>query len=398
MIIQETGRRSFFTTLLPLFVLAHFAHHLLTALPVPLLPFIRNEFDLDYTQSALVVSAFTLSYGIGQLPAGWLADRIGPRILITIGICGVALAGILVGLSQIFIMIIIFLVLMGVAGGGYHPAAAPLISASVETKKRGRALGFHMIGGSGSFFLAPIIAAAIAGAWGWRGSFIGMAVPTAAFGIIFYILLNRMGGVSQAQQVITNQLDETSPTPGHLRRLVAFMILTIFTIGVTFSIITLIPLFMVDHYSVSEETAARFLAIIYSAGLWAGPLGGYLSDRLGRVPLILAATLIAGLVIYLINLASYGFGIGAILLLLGITVYIRMPVAEAYIFGQTTGRHRSTTFGIYYFASMESGALFTPVLGYFIDNFGFYSSFTIASAATVAVTLLCSVFLWGSWD
>ena len=113
-------------------MVAHFAHHLVNALPVPLLPLIRDSFALDYTRSGLVISAFSLSYGIGQLPGGWLADRIGPRILITIGICGVALAGLLVGLSQTYIMMLVFLALMGVLGGGYHPASAPLISASVE--------------------------------------------------------------------------------------------------------------------------------------------------------------------------------------------------------------------------------------------------------------------------
>ncbi len=109
-------------------MLAHFGHHLLTALLVPLLPFIRDDFALDYTQSGLVISAFFLSYGISQLPGGWLADRIGPRILITIGISGVALAGLLVGLSQTYIMMIVFLVMMGVLGGGYHPSTPPLVS------------------------------------------------------------------------------------------------------------------------------------------------------------------------------------------------------------------------------------------------------------------------------
>ena len=98
-------------------MLAHFGHHLLTALPVPLLPMIKDDFALDYTQSGLVISAFTLSYGIGQLPAGWLADRIGRRILIAIGICGVALAGLIIGISHTYIMLIIFLALMGVMGG-----------------------------------------------------------------------------------------------------------------------------------------------------------------------------------------------------------------------------------------------------------------------------------------
>src|SRR5512137_256820 len=127
--------------LLPVFVAAHFVHHLLTALHTPLLPLIRSDYALDYTYSGWVVSAFNLAYGIGQLPAGWLADRIGPRIIITVGICGVALAGLFIGLSQSFWMLILFLALMGFLGGGYHPASPPLIASLVEAKNRGRALG-----------------------------------------------------------------------------------------------------------------------------------------------------------------------------------------------------------------------------------------------------------------
>jgi MFS family permease len=395
---MEKSSRSFFLGMLPFFVLAHFSHHLLTALPTPLLPFIRKEFSLDYTQSALVLSAFSLSYGIGQVPAGWLADRIGPRILITVGICGVALTGVLVGLSQAYIMMIVFLVLMGLAGGGYHPAAAPLISASVDSKDRGRALGFHVIGGSGSFFLAPIIGATIAAAWGWRSSFLGLAVPTMIFGILFYALLGRQVGLSQVRQKEDGHDEETPPAPGNLRRLVVFMILTVFAGGVVSSNMSFVPIYMVDQFGISEETAAKYLAITYSAGLWAGPLGGYLSDRLGRVPIILATSFIGGILVYLLKLVPYGLGMGALLFVFGILIFVRMPVSEAFIIGQASIRHRSTVYGIYYFAMQESGAIFVPIMGYSFDHFGFHSSFTIASAAAIAVTFICSFFLWGSED
>jgi MFS family permease len=318
--------------------------------------------------------------------------------MITVGICGVALAGLLVGLSQTYIMMIVLLALMGVAGGGYHPSAVPMISASVEPKNRGRALGFHLIGGSGSFFLAPIIAAAIAAAWGWRVSFIGLAIPTMIFGIVFYVLLGRQARISKTQQTTIHHYDETSLPSGYLRRLVPFMLLTTFTQAVTFSTITFIPLFMVDHFGVGEEVAAAFLSIIYFAGLWASPLGGYLSDRLGRIPVILAVCLITGPAIYLLNLASYSLGIGSILLIIGIVMYIRMPTSEAYIIEQTPKHRRSTIYGIYYFAGMEGGGILTPMMGAFIDRFGFYPSFTTAGIAVVAMTLICSVFLWGRRD
>jgi FSR family fosmidomycin resistance protein-like MFS transporter len=379
-------------------VVAHFAHHLLPALQVPLLPFIRSDFSLDYTRSAMVHSAFTLPYGISQIPAGWLADRIGRRILMVIGICGIGLAGFLVGLSQTYIMLIVFLVLMGVLGGGYHPSATPMVSALVESKKRGRALGIHEIGGGTSFFVVPLVAAAIAAAWGWRGSFIGLAIPTVIFGIIFYRILGRRAAMSRTQPGITEQREEAEPQPGHLRRLVAFMILSVGTGGLASSVTAFLPLYMVDHFGTNEQTAASLMAIYYSAGLWVSPLGGYISDRLGRVPVLVVNSLITGVAIYLLNLAPYGLASGSLLFILGITTFVRLPVSEAYIIGQTTERNRSTVYGIYYFSMTETGAIFAPIMGLVIDRLGFYNTFTIASVATVVVVLACSPFLWGSRD
>ena len=86
---------------------------------MPLLPFIRNEFSLSYTRASFVTSAFALANGTGQLPAGFLADRVGPRILILVGTLGVAAGGVLVGLSQTYIMLLVFL-----AGAFAGPAAA----------------------------------------------------------------------------------------------------------------------------------------------------------------------------------------------------------------------------------------------------------------------------------
>lgn len=397
-VIKEPKHRSFFTGLLPLFMVAHFAHHLLTALPTPLLPFIRNEFNLDYTRSALVVSAFAWTNGFSQIPAGWLADRIGTRILLTVGISGVALGGILVGLSQTYIMMIVFLVLLGLLCGGYHPSAAPMVSALVEPEYRGRALGIHEMGAGGSLFLAPVIAASIAAALGWRGSFIVLAIPVLIFGLVFYKILGRQADMRRAQPETTAHYAEAAPHPRRWRHLVAFMFLSVFTGGVSGAAIAFIPLYLVDHFGASEQTAASLLSIIYSAGLWASPAGGYISDRLGRVPVIIATTLISGFAVYSLNLASYGLGINVILFFLGITIFGRMPVAEAYIISQTTERNRSTVYGIYYFSMTETGAVLAPIMGTLIDHFGFYTSFTIASIVIFATIIICSAFLLTSKD
>ncbi len=360
---------------------------------IPLLPFIRDEFALDYAQAGWLVSAWMVSYGISQLPGGWLVDRIGSLTVIVIGISGVALSGLMVGLSPTYIMMGVFLVILGITGGGYHPALIPLISASVDSEKRGRALGLHQIGGTASHFLGPLIAVAFVTALGWRGSFIVTAIPIIIFGIIFYILLKRWGYTGKARQTTSEGYSETPPVPGHSGRLVAFLILSIVGQIIIVAIISFIPLFLIAEFGVSEKTAAVLLALTYSAGFWAGPLGGYLSDRVGTVPVMVVVTLITGPVIYLMSQVPYGLGLGALLVFMGIALDSRMPVSEAYITSHTSERNRSKILGIYYFGSRGGPGAMTPLLGYFIDRAGFLTSFSAMGAALVAVTLACSVFL-----
>ncbi len=387
------------TGLLPLFVLAHLMHHLLTAMVAPLLPMIRSEFALDYTQSGLVLSAFNLAYGFGQLPGGWLADRIGRRTMITVGILGVALCGLVVGLSNTYIMMIVFLALMGLMGGGYHPAASPAVSSTVAPENRSSALGFHVIGGSASYFLAPLAAAGIAAVLGWRGPFVILAIPTIIFGIVFYLMLGHLSGLNRAMQKKLNiEHNKAAEPPRHIRRLVAFMVLSSFTQAMTFSSIAFIPLFLVDHFGVSKEAGGAFLAVFYVGGLWASTLGGYLADRFGKIRMILLSCFAMGILTYFINLAPFGIAMGALLLIIGMFNYMRMPIAESYIIQSTSEKHRSTILGIYFFSSMEGSGVMTPLMGYIIDTSGFYYCYAIAATSVTLMTLVCFFFLRGSKD
>jgi len=362
------------------------------------MPFIRDEFNLDYTQAGWIISAFTLTYGLSHLPAGWLSDRLGPRLMITIGISGVALFAIFAGLAPTYLTLIIFVILLGALGGGYHPAASPVVAASVDKKSQGRALGLHQIGGTASYFLTPLIAVAIAGALGWRGATISMAIPAFIIGIVLFIILGRRGYVQKTPKVTTGSQDEPPTTSGSMRRLIPFIILGVTAQMVIFSVASYIPLFAVDNLNASEQTGAFLFSFFNFIGLWAGPVGGYLSDRFGKVPVMLTASLIAGPAIYLLKLVSLDWSIWAVLLLLGTCMYTGMPVTEAYIITHAPERRRSTILGIYYFASRGGMGLVIPALGYIADHYSFATSFTVAGGAALGIAIICSAFLWGRRD
>jgi len=278
-------------------------------------------------------------------------------------------------------------------GGGYHPSAPSLISASVKPENRGFALGCHVIGGSSSYFLSPLIGAYIATYLGWRGAFITLAIPIILFGLVFHMVLGRRVDMNAALRKKGGQSPQHAGATVHFRTIVAFIFLSTFTSAVMTSIISFIPLFMVDQFDVQEKTAAAFIAIIYSTGLWAAPLGGYLSDRMGRVPVILTICFLTGPAVYMVNYVSYGIGFGVLLLVFGAILMVRMPVSEAFIVSEVPERLRSTILGIYFFCSIEGGGVLTPAMGILVDHFGFYSAFTTAASSVVLVTCVCAFFL-----
>ncbi len=399
--LTETSQAQRKTTLLSLFWLAapftfaHLTHHLLTALGSPLSPYIRDEFNLTNAQVGLLLSAFSVPYGIAPVIAGWMADRVGRRILITVAIAGVALAGFLIGISTSYVMLFTLFLTMGVMGGGYHPSAPPLILATVPKDKQGRTMGFHMLGGGYSHTLAPLIGVGIASLWGWRFSYIGLAVPTLIFGVIFYFYLGRKSSLGRYDAEMKKNVSEAAETkPGSVRRILLFVAVSSIVQSIVMTIVSFIPLLMVDRFGFPKERVGVIQSLIYSAGLWASPVGGYIADKIGKTKLVLLVSLAVGPVIYLVNSVPYGIITWVLLFIIGITIYFRAPATEAYIMNNSPARHRSTLLGAYFFAHTEGASLLLPVIGAMVDRFGFQTTFTAAAMTAIAVSVASIPLMW----
>jgi len=373
------------------------------ALQQPLFPAMRDYYKIEtYTKASAIPMAFSLASATGQLPAGWLADRFGPVALIMIGTLGVAIAGVLVGLSVNFVMLLITLMLMGLLSGGYHPAATPLISASVVPQQRGRALGLHLVGGNSAFFVTPLIAAAIVSAFGeesgWRYSYLILAAPTVLFALIFYIYLSRHGGRAHVETVKQRIIEEKPPQPGYKRRLIAFLTMMVIGGGIGMSVLPFLTLYMTDELGASNATAGGLMSIVFSSGLWAGPVGGYISDKIGSVKVIIATGLLTGILVYFFKLVSLGPSLYFLLFFHGLNMAMRMPVTEVFIMSQAPGKHRSKIFGVYYSTMQYTGAIFVLPGGYLLERFGFDTMFTWAAIGVTVVAIITAFFIMDAKD
>lgn len=381
---------------LPLFLLAHFGHHGVGAMLNPLTPMIRNSLNLSYTQIGFMRTAFGLTAGLSQLPAGLIADRLGVRIMVLLGVTGVAIAGFFLGFTQSFAWLLGFLILSSIMGAGYHPASVAAISTSVKEEYRGRALGFHLVGGSSAFWVFPLIAAPIAGKWGWQAPFLAMSIPMAILGIVLYFVIGKRAGVNTSTQQEGENDVEVPEEKGSIQwgNIIPFLIISVVTGTMVQSVSAYLSLYATDVLNVSEVFAARIMSITPAMGLFAAPIGGYLADRFGSMRIILIVAFLSVPLIYLMGNAPNVGVLITLMVVMGLVMNTRMPTSESYLASNTPANRRATVMGIYYFSGTGVSAPLSPVIGNLIERIGFPRTFSYVSAATGLIALVCSLFLW----
>ena len=392
--VRQSGLRPFVTGVFPLFLIAHFGYHVVGAMLNPFMPMIRNELHLTYTQTGVLISAFSITGGISQLPAGWLADRFGARLMVGISVSGVALVGMLMGLSHSYLVLIAFMVLAALVGGGYHPAAANAIATIIAPEKRGRALGLHLITGSSAFWVVPLIAAPIAAFWSWHAPFLILTIPVIVLGIVLYYLLGRQQRITQQTLKAEDTGEVSTKTKIEWRILVPFLVMSVATGTLTQSVAAYYSLYLVDHFGLTAPTAAALMAITPAVGVLAAPLGGYLSDRFGGTSVIIVTSLLSGPLLFMMKVAPNVTLFIVILLLIGAVNMTRMPTSESFLVNNIPPHRRSTILGIYYFAGAEMAGVLTSFVGKLVDIRGFDMVFTIAGISLIIVAIVCSILLW----
>ncbi|MGH9679343.1 MAG: MFS transporter [Candidatus Acidiferrales bacterium] len=141
------------------------------------IPLIGQEFHLKPTAMGVVLSAFFLGYGAMQIPGGLIADKIGARKSITVGIASWSVFSFLTGMATGLTSLIWIRVLFGLGEGMHPPAAFKALSAWFNKDERARANGIVMSSNTIGPMIAPIVFAAIMSAFGWRKAFYLASIP-----------------------------------------------------------------------------------------------------------------------------------------------------------------------------------------------------------------------------
>jgi MFS family permease len=271
-------------TLMAISVAHWLSHFHLFVLPM-LFPFLIARLGVGYIELGFALTVFGLVSGLTQAPIGYLADHIGARKVLLIGLCvgGGALIGL--GLHLSYPALIVCAAVLGLANSVYHPADYAILSAHMDVNRMGRAFSIHTFAGFVGGAVAPSIMLALVATVGGLGALI----VAGALGPLVALLMVAMGlpdasaadrradGAPAARQNIL--------TPALMMLTIFFMLLGLSNAGISnFGVVALM-----SGYGI-ELAAANFALTAFLGASAIGVLaGGFLADRTQRHGQVAAA-------------------------------------------------------------------------------------------------------------
>lgn len=262
----------------------------------------RQSLGLTDEQTGAILSAFFFSYALGQVPAGWLSDRLGARTMLPLYICVWSLCTILTGLANGFVMLIVARLLFGMAQAGCYPTASSLIKRWMPLPRRGTASAVVSFGGRLGGAVAPLLTAWLLRDYlGWRwvlalyGS-VGFVVAMYFYRVFRETPAEHPGCTVGEQQLIAAGEEDGLPTEPPpfpplipLLRSPTMWLMCALQYGINIGwvfLVTWLPTYLKEVKEVDPKIGGLMSTIVLFAGivgmLCGGPVTDYAARRIGR--------------------------------------------------------------------------------------------------------------------
>ncbi len=148
---------------------------------------IRGDLGFSKEQFGWILSAFALGYALCQTPGGLLADRFGPRRILTAVVCFWSLFTGLTAAARGFGTMLVVRFLFGAGEAGAFPGCARAFYSWMPMSERGLAQGINFSGSRlGAAVALPMVAAMVEGL-GWRPSFVILAVVGLVWAVFWFL-------------------------------------------------------------------------------------------------------------------------------------------------------------------------------------------------------------------
>ncbi|CAN7788507.1 MFS transporter [Caballeronia sp. LjRoot34] len=258
----------------------------------------RSDLGLTAVQLGALLSAWSFSYALCNMPAGYLVDRLGARYLMTCAIMVWSCAQLAGGLVRGYLPMLATRIVLGVAESPTAPTNAKMVSTWIPIRRRGLATAVYTSSTSLGPFLAPLLLTGAMLHLGWRNMFLCMGVAGIVFSIVYFVMYRDLSRakLSDGERRLLSDGEGGSVKGAahvpvtfarwkalfHFRTTWGLMIgaFSLGWVGLMFS--GWLPLYLELEFHVSIAKTGVLAAIPFLGGIFGAFIGGIGSDWLER--------------------------------------------------------------------------------------------------------------------
>ncbi len=249
-----------------------------------LLPHLRTTYGLTLTTAGLLLTVLWIAYGLGQLPAGMLADWAGERLLLVLSSLSAAGMLTLVIIAESPVILFLATSLFGL-GTALYGVSRFTILREIYPDQLGTATGVTMAAGDFGNAVMPPTAGFIAATFAWQYGF-GFLIP------LFFIAAVVLWITLPIQRSPTTPFDGTVSSGNilsMLRQSVVGYALVLLVLWATIvqAFIGFYPTYLIDIKGLPPHLATGLFGFFFALGTLIKPLSGRAYDRIGvQYPLL----------------------------------------------------------------------------------------------------------------
>lgn len=351
-------------------------------------PLIRDQLGLSNTQLGLLLSAFFWSYAPGQLPAGWLAERLDARRVLAVGLAVWSAATALTGFASSFVMLFALRLLLGAGESVMYPASFKILACEAGEGERGRANGFLAAGLAFGSAIGTLVGGLLMAWLGWRVVFV--LFGSASLLWLWPWLATPRRVAQRSARVVQNgpsalmifrRRELLGSCLGHFCEAYAFYL-----------VLSWLPFYLVKVHGFSMAEMAQLGAGVYALSGIASVLSGWALDQWLRAGAstnrVRKTALLAGFAGIAVCMSACALAgpLGALLAMAGCGACIGTVMAALYATVQTLAGPAATGrwMGVQNFVGNLAGIAAPAVTGVVVDRTGAFSlGFVIAAALAV---------------
>jgi MFS family permease len=367
-------------------------------------PLMKVDLHLTNTQLGLAFSAFAIPYAFFQLVGGWIGDKFGPRLTLSLCCAMVCACTVLTGAAGGFASLFALRLALGFGEGAAFPTATRAMSNWTPVGSWGFAQGItHSFARIGNALTPPLMAALLAFLT-WRAAFVLLGLVSLlwlfAWAWYFRNEPREHSGMNESDlAALPARAPLVRPAIPWLRLARRILPVTIvdFCYGWTLWLfLSWIPAFFFENYHLNLQASAMFSAGVLFAGVVGDTVGGVVSDRLLRRT--------GSLIVARRSVLVAGF-LGAFVFLLPVVLIHDLTVAAvclslAFFFAELivapiwavpmdiAPRYAGTASGMMNFGFGVAGLISPSSFGYLVDRTG---SWVFPFIASIVLLLLGAV-------